>query len=234
MPNSGGGSYNSLVSANSSSLISGATQNNSTLILSTWGSTKNGVKISTTGSANAQTELWAGNSSSIILNNATGITATNTASIGFTDSTTQTTAFTSAKNTKLNTLGDTMNAVLTANTTLTTGSFFNTGSIALYAGTWMICVNACLAVVTGSTTVSQLLAGYSTSNTSLSQSNNLSIINGGAITYGIGAQWVLTTTNIVIVPSTQVYYLLVQANFGTPSNLQWTQANSCFTAIKIA
>jgi hypothetical protein len=234
IPNISGGSFNSLCSTNAKAIIAANPIDNSSFVLTVWGSQKNGVKISTTGSANAQTELWAGNSSSIILNNATGITATNTASIGFTDSTIQTTAFTSTKNTKLNTLGDRMNAVLMGDTTLTTGSFFNTGSIALYAGTWMICVNACLTVITGTTTVTQMLAGYSTSNTSLSQSNNLSIINGGTINYVNGSQWVLTTTNIVIVPSTQLYYLIVQATFGTPSYLQWTQANSCFTAIKIA
>jgi hypothetical protein len=234
MPNSAGGAYNSMASVNSSSIVSGATQNSNALVLTTWSTVKNGIKLSTTGSANAQTELWAGNSSSIVLNNSTGITATNVASLGFTDSTTQTTAFTTAKNTKLNSLGDRMNAVLMGDTTLTTGSFFNAGSIALYAGTWMICVNACLAVITGTTTVAQLLAGYSTSNTMLTQSNNLSIFNCGAINYGSGSQWVLTSTNIVIVPSTQLYYLLVQADFGTPSNLQWNQGNSCFTAIKIA
>jgi hypothetical protein len=74
MPNSAGGAYNSMASANSSSIVSGATLNSNALVLTTWRTIKNGIKLSTTGSANAQTELWAGNSSSIVLNNSTGIT----------------------------------------------------------------------------------------------------------------------------------------------------------------
>jgi len=72
------------------------------------------VQPSTT---NAQTELWAGASSNIILNNSTGVTMSNTASITYTDSSVQTTAYTSAKDTKLNNIGSVTTASLTATTT---------------------------------------------------------------------------------------------------------------------
>jgi microcystin-dependent protein len=64
---------------------SGGAQNNNTLVLTTWSTTRNGIKIFTTSSTHAETQLWAGNSSSIILNNTTGVTVTNTASVSFTN-----------------------------------------------------------------------------------------------------------------------------------------------------
>ena len=62
--------------------------------------------------------------------------------------------------------------------------------MSLTAGTYMITVNCCIDVITGSNAVNQMLAGYSTSATSLSQSTGLAIQNGGGTVYGVGAQWV--------------------------------------------
>ena len=85
LANSASSSWNSLSTTNSQSIISrGSAQDSASFVLSTWGTLKNGIKMSTTGSANAQTELWAGNSSSIVLNNATGVSLTNVSSVGFT------------------------------------------------------------------------------------------------------------------------------------------------------
>jgi len=280
LPNSGSGSYNPLSSVNSQSLIArGTGQDSSSLVLSVWGTLRNGIKASTTSSTSAQTEIYAGNTSNIILNNSTGIavssdvglnlvnTSTTTATnykalthtfvkgdstdgttvnirgslnlpvtstgITFSDGSFQTTAFTSAKNTILTNIGSTMNANLTPTQVLTSGSFYNAGSISLQPGTWIITMNAGMSVITGSTTVAQVLAGYSTSSTALSQNINLAIINGGLITYGVGAQWVLTSTNIVSPATTTTYYLLVQASFGSASRFQFNGGLSCLTAIRI-
>jgi uncharacterized protein YaaQ len=235
LPNSGSGSYNSLSSLSSQSIISsGSTIDSASFVLSTWSTLKNGIKMSSTSSTNAQTELWAGASSNIILNNSTGVTVSNTASITYTDSSIQTTAYTSAKDTKLNNIGSVTTASLTATTTLTSGSFLNCGSLTLSAGTYMLTLNCCMSVITGATTVSQLLMSPSTFSTALSSNANLSINNGGAISYGVGAQWVLTTSAIVSPTVSTTYYMLCQAGFGTASRLQFANGNSSFQAVRIA
>jgi len=235
LPNSGPSSFNPLSSTNSQSIISrGDVTDNASFVLSTWSTLKNGIKISASSSTNAQVELYAGNSSSIILNNATGITLNNTASITYTDSTVQTTAYTTAKDTKLNAIGSTTVATLSASTTLTTGAFFNCGSLSLSAGTYILTLNCCMSVITGATTVSQLLMSPSTSSTALSSNTNLCVSNGGAISYGVGAQWVLATSAIVSPTTTTIYYMLCQAGFGTANRLQFANGNSSFKAVRIA
>ena len=77
-----------------------------------------------------------------------------------------------------------------------------------------------------------MLAGYSTSSTSLSQSINLAILNGGG-TYSTGNQWVLKSSNIITVSTTTTYYLLIQCNFGTALRMQYVQSNSDFKAVRI-
>jgi len=61
----------------------------------------------------------------------------------------------------------------------------------------MLTLNCCVAVITGATTVAQLLMAPSTSSTTLSSNTNLSINNGGSISYNVGSQWCLTTSAIV-------------------------------------
>jgi len=79
LPNSGGGSYNLLSSKNNQSIFSrGITVDNANFVLSTWSTLKNGIKMSANSSTNAQTELWAGNDTSIILNNSTGVSINGT------------------------------------------------------------------------------------------------------------------------------------------------------------
>ena len=153
--------------------------------------------------------------------------------IEFPDLTIQNTGYTNARNDKLTAIGTITTATLGANFTLTTGVFYSPGSISLVAGTYIITVNACVAVISGSTIVGQMLAGYSTSSTSLSQSINLAILNGGG-TYSTGNQWVLTSSNIITVSTTTTYYLLIQCNFGTASRMQYVQGNSDFKAVRIA
>ena len=69
--------------------------------------------------------------------------------------------------------------------------------MSLSPGTYIITVNAGVDIINGSTIVIQMLAGYSTSSTGLSQNINLAILNGGA-TYNIGNKWTLNSSNIIL------------------------------------
>lgn len=234
-PNSGAGAFNTLNTLNCQSITArGSAYDSANFALTVWGTQKNGMKISTTGSANAQTELWAGNSSSIVLNNATGVSMTNTASITYSDSTVQTTAYTTAKDNILINIGSVTTSTLTATTTLTSGAFFNCGSVTLSAGTYILTLNCCAMVITGSTTIQQVLTSYSTSSTSLSHTDGLSIDYCLSNVYPIGAQKVMTSTTIVRPTSTTTYYMLCQVGFGSVGCMQFNNANSGFKAVRIA
>lgn len=77
IPNSGLSSWSPLSSINSQTIIGmGPNQNNASLVLASYSTLKNGIKIISNSSSHAQTELWAGNNTSIILNNTTGISLT--------------------------------------------------------------------------------------------------------------------------------------------------------------
>jgi hypothetical protein len=235
LPNSGASSYNPLSSTNSQSIISrGTAQDSASFVFSVWGTLKNGIKISTIGSANAQTELWSGNSTNIILNNATGVTIANTASITYTDATVQTTAYTTAKDTKLNNIGSVTVATLSATTTLTTNTFFNCGSITLSAGTYILTLNCGFIVITGATTIGQMLVSHSTSATGLTTNANLNIDNKLSVSVAVNTQLVMPNQAIVSPTTSTTYYMLCQVAFGTANRLQFSSGTSSFQAVRIA
>ena len=77
IPNNASGEWSPLVLPNNLTIIGrGANQNNATLVLTTYSSLRNGIKMISTSTTYAQTELWAGDNTSIILNNTTGISLT--------------------------------------------------------------------------------------------------------------------------------------------------------------
>lgn len=153
--------------------------------------------------------------------------------IEYPDGSIQNTAYTNAKDTKLTAIGTTYTGTLTT-ATLTTGAFYNCGSISLNAGTYILTINATFLVITGSTTIGQILTSHSTSSTGLSANANLNIDNKNGATYAVGVQFILPTTAIVSPTTTTTYYCLVQASFGTASRLQFNSTNSRFSAVKIA
>jgi hypothetical protein len=165
--------------------------------------------------------------------NNTNLTLTTGGQLTFPNGTIQTTAYRTDDDTKLQAIGTITTASLTGNTTLTSGSFFNCGSMTLVGGTYMVTLNCCMSVITGSTTVSQLLMALSTSSTGLSTNNHLSIIHAGAINYGVNTQWVLTTSAIISPALSTTYYMVCQPSFGTASRLQFTNGNSFFRAVRI-
>lgn len=160
----------------------------------------------------------------------------NTGSVVYSgDSTTQTTAFTNTLSSKLNAIGTVVSGTLSATATLTSGTFYNAGNITLTVGaTYMITVNCNVSVITGTTTVAQCLASYSTSSTALSTNSALAIFHGnGSSAYPVGAQWILHSSNI-LTATVATYYMIVQCNFGTASRLQYVNGNSSFQAVRIA
>ena len=150
------------------------------------------------------------------------------------DGSIQNTAYTNAKDVKVQGLGTITSSTLNATANLTSNTIFNCGNITLPAGTYMISINCCVAVIVGNTNVGEMLAGYSTSATGLSQSINLSIIHGGNFTYSIGNQWVLTSCNCVVVSTLTTYYMITRCLFGTASRFQFVNGNSAFRAVRIA
>jgi hypothetical protein len=154
--------------------------------------------------------------------------------VTFNDATVQTTAFTSAKNTKLNAIGGVTTATLSATTNLVTNTIFNCGSISLTAGTYIIQHATTVDIITGSTTVNNLISAYSTSSTAFSQTTCSGRIDGGGFTYPVGCIWSLNSTDTIVVASTTTYYLLVRATFGTASRIRYVNPNSMFKATRVA
>ena len=166
--------------------------------------------------------------------NNTNLSLTTGGFITFPDASVQNTAYTTADDAKLIALGTIITASLGGNFTLTSGAFYSPGSMSLVAGTYIITINACVSVIGGTTTCGQLLAGYSTSSGGLSQNINLAILNAGGVTFNIGNQWTLNSSNIIVVASTTLYYLQIQCTFGTASRMQYVQSNSQLRAVRIA
>ena len=192
-------------------------------------------------SSQVQTDAWNSTNAGYTKSGSTLTFANNTilslptgSSITFPDSSSQNTAYTTADDTKLQALGTITTGTMGANFTLTSGAFHSPSSISLVSGTYIITINACVAVISGTTTCGQLLAGYSTNSTGLSQNINLAILNAGGITYNIGNQWILNSSNIISHTSTTTYYLQIQCTFGTASRMQYVQGNSAFRAVRIA
>ena len=194
-------------------------------------------------SGQSQTDAWnstnAGytkSGSTLSFANNTNLTLTTGGFITFPDSTTQSTAYTTADDTKLNAIGTIINGSISVTTTLTTGAFFNAGSISITTtGTYIVSVNACVSVITGTTAISQILAGLSTSTTTLSQSTSLGISHlGNSTAYPVGAQWIIHNSNTFSLTGGTTYYMLVQCSFATASRLQFVGGNSSFSATRIA
>lgn len=154
--------------------------------------------------------------------------------IEYSDGSIQNTAYTNALNAKLTAIGTILTSTLTATTTLTSNTFFNCGSITLSAGTYILTLNCCMDVITGSTSVGQLLMAPSTSSTGLSANANLSILTGNTNTFGVGTQWVLTTSAIVAPTTSTNYYMICQVSFGSPNRMEFNNGNSIFQAVRIA
>ena len=174
--------------------------------------------------------------STLTFDNSTNLNLPTSSYITFPDLTQQSTAYTTTLNSKLNSIGGITTALLTNTTLLTTGVIFNCGSMVLDAGTYMITINCELMTVTGTTTISQMVAGYSTSSTSFSQNKNLAIIHGyGSTLYPVGARHSLNSCNILVNGSTLTYYMIVQATFNTAARLQFKNDSlySMFSAIRI-
>jgi hypothetical protein len=154
--------------------------------------------------------------------------------VTFNDATIQTTAFTSAKNTKLVAIGGVQTATLNATNQLTTNTIYNCGSISLTAGTYIIQVNCAVDIITGSTVMNNMIGAWSTSATSFSQFLNTGRLDGGGFTYPAGCTWSLNSTDTIVVSTTTTYYMLVRVTFGTATRVRFVNPSSQFKATRIA
>lgn len=154
--------------------------------------------------------------------------------VTFNDSTVQTTAFTSAKNTKLVAIGGVQTATLNATNQLTTNTIYNCGSLSLTAGTYIIQVNCAVDIITGSSVVNNMISAWSTSATSFSQFVNTGRIDAGGFSWPVGCTWSLNSTDTVVVSTTTTYHMLLRVIFGSPSRLRFVNPSSQFKATRIA
>ena len=154
--------------------------------------------------------------------------------VTFNDATIQTTAFTSAKNTKLVAIGGITTSTLNATNQLTTNTIYNCGSISLTSGTYIIQVNCAVDIITGSSVVNNMIAAWSTSSTGFSQFLNTGRIDGGGFSYVAGSTWSLNSTDTIVVSTTTSYHLILRVIFGTPARLRFVNPSSQFKATRIA
>jgi cytoskeletal protein CcmA (bactofilin family) len=178
-----------------------------------------------------------------VLNN--GLSQTFTSDVGFNkkitassiqygDSTQQSTAYTTLDDTKLQAIGNIVSGTMVIPTpSLSTGVGSNVAALDLTVGTWIISVNACFSA-TNPTIVSFMTAGYSTLDASYSQNNNLVSNYLNNATFSSPAQWILATSNSVVVTTNTTYYMLTSCTFGTSDRIQFVSSNSDFKAIRIA
>lgn len=153
-------------------------------------------------------------------------------SLTYADSTVQSTAYTTADDTKLLAIGGITTSTLAGNTNLVTGTIFSCGSMSLTAGTYLISINIFLDVIVGTTTINAMAAAFSTSATSFTQAIGAREDGGGFI-WPVASGWSLNSTNPLVVSTTTVYYALVRATFGTAGRLRFLNGNSAFTATRI-
>ena len=145
----------------------------------------------------------------------------------FPDNTTQASAFSVASSTKLNAIGTIYTATLSATFIMASGTLYNVGSVILDAGSYLFTVNAEIRTITGTTSIAQCTAGYSLSNSSLSQSRNLALFHGnGASLFPVGSRISLNTAGFVANGSSGTeYFLLVRVSYGTANRVQFMNDN---------
>lgn len=153
-------------------------------------------------------------------------------SLTFADATIQSTAYTTADDTKLQAIGEITTATVAGNTNLVTGAIFSAGSMTLTAGTYLITINAYLNVITGTTTINGMAAAFSTSATAFTQAIGAQQDGGGFI-WPVASGWSLNSTNPVVVTSTTTYHMLIRATFSVAGRLRFLSGNSAFTATRI-
>jgi len=147
--------------------------------------------------------------------------------ITFPDNSVQSTAYTTANDTKLNLIGSIYTATLTPTFILVSNTLYNVGSVTLQAGSYMFSINVEIATLTGTTSIAQCIAGYSLNSDSMSQGRNLALFHGnGASLFPVGSRISLNTTGFIANGTDgTTYYLLIRCLFGTASRLRFMNDN---------
>jgi hypothetical protein len=221
--NSFSGSYNAINEPGSiSNVCIGPTQNNAILTYTVWAQQRSGFKFKVN-STNYRTELWGGNSQSIILDNNTGTSMTNVSSIGFTGGKTVDGNFGNIYTASL------LTSVSMSDNTETTLS----DGLVLPAGTYNISWNITFIIQTSGTNVAFSYGCYSTSTTVFT---NNTILTSDYKSYSIpvGNFFSLTGQDYVHFNSSTTIYLrgLVAHNKGA-NHVIFNNSFSHLKAIKI-
>ena len=219
LPNTSGGAYNGIVTVNGRSIIAAGTIDNNNISLTNWGTVTNGVKCTATNSTTANVLIQSG-SNSITVSNTTGIALSGVSSIGFTGGKTINGNYGTISTATLNT------------TTLTTGTDTNVATaLSLSAGTYIITWICGFHVMTGSTTISNYSAGYTTSSSTYTD-----IVARGSFigqTCPLDTYFTLSGSTTVTFASTTSIYLRCTCVFGTASRVEFRSDISQLKAVKI-
>lgn len=238
LPNASVGAYNLIVSAGdaviTSAKLTGVRDSNA-LCMTCDATQRVGVRCSATSSTSTKVELYASATKNMIIDSTSGVSLAGISSLTFNDATIQSTAYTSALNTKLNAIGTISTASLTASTTLTsaTGADITASALSLSAGTYMISWTCTFKTTGGSTTINNYSAGFTTSTTSYSNSTSLSRGSFGGATIPTDQFFNLQGQHTINFASTTNIYLRATAVFGTATRLVVDGTISQLIAVKL-
>jgi len=252
LPNSSLLATNQFVSSGES--VISTNQNNSSLVLTSANTTLPfGIRISSSSTTSGTITMRVGNNNSMIMNqtnntingnlnisgpdvnflSGTNVTFANGLNIINNSSLTTNGPITFSGGTTINTnYGTIYNATLNL-TTLTTATEHNVSDVlTLPAGIYMITWIATFHVITGSTTVSNYSAGYTTSTSAYTDYITRGSQNNQ--TMALDNYFSLSGCTCASFSSSTDVYLRVSANFGTPSRLEFVGDISSLRAVKIA
>jgi hypothetical protein len=221
--NSFSGSYNAINESGSiSNVCIGPSQNNGILTYTIWAQQRSGFKFKVN-STNYRTEIWGGNSQSIILDNNTGTSITNVSSIGFTGGKTVDGNF-----------GNIYTATLLTSISMTDNTETSlSDGLVLPAGTYNISWNITFIIDNSGTNVAFCYGCYSTSSSSFTN-NTILTSEYKNYTIPVGNFFSLTGQDYVHFGTSTTIYLraLVAHNKGA-NHVMFHNTFSNLKAIKI-
>lgn len=221
LPNSGPGAYNPAVPVNSRAIIASGVQNSNTLSLSAWGSTRLSFKLQNVSSTSAYATMESG-LNSITIHNSSGIDIIGVNQIRF-----------GSAGTVINSDYGTTYTGTPITTILTTGADTNVSSaLSVPAGIYNISWVICFEVITGSTTVSNYLACYSTSDVAYTDIASRGSFKGDVLP--VSTLFTLQHSTTMTFTSSTNLYLRATCVFGTASRVQIKADLSLLRAVKIA
>jgi len=220
LPNASGGAFNSLVSTNSRAILaSGSSSNNYSLVLSGWGSTKNGIAIA--GSASNGNTIMQSGGSAISTDALLGTKLISVSQI----------SFSGGKSIDGN-YGNIYELSM-SNINLTSGVETNlSGSgLSLTAGTYQISWIVGFQVVNGTTTIGNFMGGYTLSPSAFADTIIRNTYNNQ--TFSPGQTFTLNHSTCAYYSTSFTMHLRCLINFGTANRINFVASLSQLRVIKL-